>query len=213
MLIIPIGLQCTSSTFKIEIQKTHSYPFDWMFATPKFVFEMLVLLLEENMDVEQLVRDHFFCCDKKADSKIIEYYYTCEDGFALYNTKYKAIFPHDHLTEEDINKYIRRFNRLKEAILNSSEELYFVYASQCSLRIGNLAIDNEYIVNDVYIYLSKIYRLIGQFRSNYKMVLFDAIQNEPLEYLDSNIVLCKLNSCSHWNHLVPQMKNYINLFK
>ena len=47
MIIIPIGIQCTNATFKNEINKTQSLPFDWMFANPSFVFEMLELLLEK----------------------------------------------------------------------------------------------------------------------------------------------------------------------
>jgi hypothetical protein len=31
-----------------------------MFATPSFVFEMLELLLEKNIDIEDLVKNHFF---------------------------------------------------------------------------------------------------------------------------------------------------------
>ena len=56
MIIIPIGSQCSTATFKNEIKKSHTLPFDWMFATPSFVFEILVLLLEKNISVEDLVK-------------------------------------------------------------------------------------------------------------------------------------------------------------
>ena len=67
MIIIPIGSQCSSATFKNSIEKTCTYslPFDWMFSSPSFVFEMLVLLLEKNMNTEVLVKDHFFYCEKR----------------------------------------------------------------------------------------------------------------------------------------------------
>lgn len=65
MIIIPIGLQCSSATFKNEIKKSYTFPFDWMFATPSFVFEILVLLLEKNMNIEELVKNHFFYCEKR----------------------------------------------------------------------------------------------------------------------------------------------------
>ena len=66
MTIISIGIQCTNALFKQEIQKrTETLPFDWILSTPSFVFEMLNLLLEQNMDVEELVKKHFFYCEKK----------------------------------------------------------------------------------------------------------------------------------------------------
>ena len=213
MIIIPIGIQCTSATFKNEIGQSCSLPFDWMFATPKFVFEMLVLLLEKNMDIKELVENHFFYCEKRATLNTGEHYYTCEDGFALYNTKYNAIFPHDNISIENIDKYIRRFERLKDIILNSTEDLYLIYISQSSSQIGNFTIDGINVVNDVYTYLSKIYKLIGIFRNNYKMVLFDTIHAESPELLDANIVLHKLNKCNGWDILMHQVRTYTYLFK
>jgi hypothetical protein len=40
-----------------------------MFATPSFVFEMLELLLEKNINIEDLVKNHFFYFEKKSKSK------------------------------------------------------------------------------------------------------------------------------------------------
>jgi hypothetical protein len=207
-MIIPIGLQCTTSTFKNCIKKTYTLPFDWMFATPSFVFEMLELLLENNINIEDLVKNHFFYCDKKANFNGYEHYYTCADGFALLNSKYNVIFPHDEYKIDNINKYIRRFERLKDIILNSTECLYFIYASQSSLESGNFTIDGNIVVNDVYVYLSKIYKLIGKFRKNYKLILFDAIQEEQIALLDENITLIKLNKCNYRDQLVPQMMEH-----
>jgi hypothetical protein len=210
MINIPIGVQCSSATFKNKIKKTHTLPFDWMFATPSFVFEILVLLLEENINIEELVKNHFFICNKRANINGAEHYYTCDDGFALYNTKYNVIFPHDNDNIETINKYIRRFERLKDIILNSTEELYFIYTSTSSLESGNFTIDGNIIIKDVYVYLTKIYNLISKFRNNYKIILFDAIQEEQIELLDKNIILYKLNKCNNWHELLPQMIEYEN---
>ena len=212
MIIIPIGIQCSSAKFKNEIAKTHTLLFDWMFATPKFVFEMLFLLLDKNINIEYLVKNHFLFCEKKANMNKLEHYYTCDNGFALYNTKYNVIFPHDNDSNETINKYIRRFERLKDIILNSTENLYFVYTSQSSLENGNFTIDGNIITQDVYVYLTKIYKLIGNFRNKYKLILFDAIQEEQIQLLDENIILYKLNKCNFWEELLPQMREHINLF-
>lgn len=207
-MIIPIGLQCSTATFKNEIKKTHTLPFDWMFATPYFVLTILELLLEKNINIEDLVKNHFLYCEKRANINGLENYYTCDDGFALYNTKYNVIFPHDQYNIDTINKYIRRFERLKDIILNSTEHLYFIYTSQSSLESGNFTIDGNIVINDVYSYISKIYKLIGKFRNNYEIILFDAIQEEQIYLLDENITLLKLNKCNSWSELLPQMMEH-----
>ena len=209
--IIPIGIQCTNATLKKEFQKTNTLPFDWMFATPSFVFEMLELLLEKNINIEELVKNHFFYCEKKANFNSAEHYYACDNGFALFNTKYNVIFPHDENNIDTINKYIRRFERLKDIILNSTEFLYFIYTSQSSLESGNFTIDGNIVINDVYVYISKIYKLIGKFRNNYEIILFDTIQEEQISLLDENIKLVKLNKCDSWCELLHQMRE-LNFF-
>jgi len=207
-MIIPIGVQCTNATFKKNFEKTYTLPFDWMFATPLFVFEMLELLLEKNINIEDLVKNHFFYCEKRANLNGLEHYYTCDNGFALFNSKYNVIFPHDENNIDSINKYIRRFERLKDIILNSTEFLYFIYTSQSSLESGNFTIDGNIVINDVYINLSKIYKLISKFRNNYKIILFDTIQEEEISLLDENITLIKLNKCNSWEALISQMIEY-----
>ena len=213
MIIIPIGVQCTVGLFKNEINKTHTLPFDVMFSHPKFVFEMLVLLLDKNMNVVELVTNHFFNCDKRVNFNTVEHFNTCDNGSILYNTTYNVIFPHDNNSIETINKYVRRFERLKSIILNQPEDLLFTYISQSSLKSGNFTIDDNIIIKDVYVYLSQIYKLIGNFRNNYKVVLFDAIQEEQIELLDENIILCKLNKCNSWLELLPEIRRYTHLFK
>ncbi len=213
MLIIPIGVQCATAVFKKQIQNTPTLPFDWMFANPSFVFDMLELLLEKNINIEELVKNHFFYCKKKANMEEKENYYTCENGFALYNTKYNIIFPHDKDDNETINKYIRRFERLKDIILNSTEELYFIYISQSSLKKGNFTIDGNIVISNVYHNLSKIYKLISKFRNNFKVIIFDAIQEENIELLDKNIILYKLQSCSSWKKIIKQLKKYMNIMQ
>ena len=204
-MIIPIGIQCTNATIKKKFENTHTLPLDWMFSTPSFVFEMLELLLEKNINIEDLVKNHFFYCEKRANLNGLENYISDNNGFALFNTKYNVIFPHDENNIDSINKYIRRFERLKDIILNSTECLYFIYTSQSSLESGNFTIDGNIVINDVYVYLSKIYKLINKFRNNYKIILFDTIQEEQISLLDENITLIKLNKCNHWSELVPQM--------
>lgn len=182
--MIPIGFQCTSSAFK---NQTPTMPFDWMFATPEFVYKILELMLVQKIDIQELVRDHFFYCNKRANiSSHQEHYYTCENGVALYNSKYNVIFPHDTYDEATIEKYIRRMSRLKDEITNMEEHLTFIYVSHS----GNFTIDGQNVVKDVYANLSKIYALVASIRKNFKMVVFDSIQEES--GLDERIKLVEL---------------------
>jgi hypothetical protein len=42
MIVISIGLQCTNTAVIRNLgKKKFTYPFDWIFATPKFVYTML----------------------------------------------------------------------------------------------------------------------------------------------------------------------------
>lgn len=212
MIFIPIGIQCTNaSLLKNHNRRMQAFPFDWMFSTPKFIFEMLELLLENNMSIDELVRNHFFCCDKKAKYDKPEHYYTSENGFALYNSKYNVIFPHNEYNTQTINAYIRRFERLKDTITNSREELCFVYISPSSTENGNFTIDGKKVVCDAYFYLSKIYEVIGKYNNNYKIIIFDALKEESKDLLNKNITLHELNKCNDWPQLLSQIN--INLLK
>ena len=212
MIIIPIGIQCTNATIlKDNNMRFLSFPFDWMFSTPKFIFEMLELLLENNISIDDLVKNHFLYCEKKANVNGYEKFYTCDNGGSLYNSKYNVIFPHDNYNTETINKYIRRFERLKDIIINAKEELCFFYISQSSSEYGNFTIDGKKVVCDVYFYLSKIYHIIGKYNNNYKIIVFDALKEESKELLNENICVYELNKCDRWDYLVNQID--INLLK
>jgi hypothetical protein len=169
---------------------------------------MLELLLDKNMDIRTLVVDHFFACEKKANIQCAEHYYTAEDGFALYNVKYNVIFPHDTDSVETVDKYVRRFERLKNIILHAQEELIFIYTSQSSLESGNFLIDGRKVINDVYLHLSNIYSLLSRYNNNFKMVVFDSVQEEDRLLLNSSIILHPLTKCNHPLELLPQMENY-----
>lgn len=209
-MIISIGVQCTIASLKKDILKISSptYPFDWMLTSPKFVFEMLELLLDKRMDISELVRNHFFICDKRATFIRCEDHVSNDDGKCLYNTKYNVIFPHDTYSETTIAKYIRRFERLKDIILTSTDELRFVYCSQSSLDSGNFTVDGKEVIFDVYYYLSKIYELIGKHRINYKMIVFDAVNVDDSKSLNENISLILINKCNNIGQLLNQLHDF-----
>ena len=211
-MIIPIGIQCLNASLKKRINKdTETLPFDWMFSHPKFIYEILKLLLENKINIKEIVNNHFFCCDKRANYEKQEAYYTCSNGCALYNSKYDVIFPHDKNNKETKMKYIRRLTRLKDLILNSNEKLVFIYSSQSSLKSGNFTIDERVVIKNVYSYLSKIYDLINMYNNNNKMIVFDSILNEDKNKLNEKITLYEMNACNSSNELLNQIleKNII----
>jgi hypothetical protein len=139
----------------------------------------------------------------------VEHYFTCDNGVTLLNTKYNVIFPHDKNNIDTIDKYIRRFERLKDTILNSTECLYFIYTSQSSLESGNFTIDGNIVINDVYVYMSKIYKLISKFRNNYKINVFSRkfySKNEIVDIL-KNILNINVNSKTFEPARVEENKN------
>ncbi len=211
-MLIPIGIQCLNKELKIKINKdSETLPFDWMLSNPKFVYEILKLLLENKINTKEILINHFFCCDKRATRKVVENYYTDSNGSALYNSKYDVIFPHDSHNVVTTRKYIRRLERLKDLILNSKEKLVFIYSSQSSLESGNFTIDERVVLKDVYSYLTKIYDLINMYNNNNEMIVFDSILNEDKNKLNEKITLYEMKVCNIWSELLDQIleKNII----
>lgn len=220
MIYIPIGMQCTNMYFLEKHNKrSYTFPFSWMFSTPKFVFEMLELLLDKNINIKELVVFYFFHCTKTATNEDENFIISKDDGYILYNDKYNVIFPHEIDFGQDMNKekfnnilekYIRRFQRLKDFILNSEEDICFIYTSQSSLESGNFKVNGINAINDSYYYLTKIYELIAKYKNKFKFIVFDAIKEEDKSKLNTNIILIELNSCNNYRELLPQMDNYVN---
>ena len=163
LLEIPCGRgKCFAKNTKIRMYDigdkiTFKYvQVDWMLSHPKFVYEILKLLLENKINIKEIVNDHFFYCDKRANFKVVKAFYTHSNGSILFNSKYDVIFPHDKNDKETKMKYIRRLSRLKDLILNSNEKLVFIYSSQSSLKSGNFTIDERVIIKNVYFYYNII---------------------------------------------------------
>ena len=228
-IYISIGFQCNSSEFlKTTGLHSHSYPFDWLFSNPKGVFDILKLLLDTKMDIKELVTQHFFAnlgtIIPISNTKFITdnsgIFYSGQESSAIYkaclmssrypyNSKYKFIFAHETSSYEDtVEKYIRRFQRLKDSILNNNEDIYFVYTSQ---SCNNYIVDGVQINSDVYVYLSEIYDLVSKYRSlKTKIILFDAILDENEMLLNNNVVLHKLINCPDRSGLQHQLKHLVD---
>jgi hypothetical protein len=183
---ISLGFQCTVPTvFQYLGVKNETLPFDWMLSSPKFVYEMLFLLMEENMSIPELVTNHFFKCDKRCtlvrdmnNNVVVEHYITDPNGDSLYNEQYDVIFPHDLYDIDHIQKYIRRFERLYNLIKNYNDLIY-IYISPSSNQEGNFLIDGRNILNDTDLYLNKIYDLLLNKSNNQNFEFKTLLTNQP----------------------------------
>ena len=211
-LYISLGLQClTSTVLKDNNLRTNSYPFDWILSNPEFIYKILYFLLEKDINIDKLVREHFFRNDKKCKLNQVEHYIVTNNGKAIYNELYNCIFPHDVYNQNDINKYIRRFERLKSDILNLENNITFIYISQSSLKSGNFTINGNEIIKNVFENMNKIFLLIKKYNKNSKLIIFDAIQNEDIYILNNEIIIHKLNSCDSHVALRKQINDsFIN---
>lgn len=213
MFIVPIGSNCVVAYFLrgVNLRKL-SLPFDWMFSYPNFIREMLRLLLEENMDERELVTKHFFLHDKRSWRRGEYNISVVPGGNNLLNSKYDVVFPHDTISQETIDKYTRRFIRLKEIIKNEKEKVVFVYSSQNTLLDGIYRIDDKIILKDVYQQMNNLVSLLDKHCANYEVIFFDAILNEDRTILNEKIKLIPLEEKPTWPALLPEMKKHMHLF-
>ena len=207
---ISLGCQCLPAMIFKELNlRFDSYPFDWVLSSPAFVYEMLRLLLDEDLNVDQLVRSHFFRNDARCWYDDHEHYKITPNGRAVCNSRYDVVFPHDRHNEENISKYKRRFLRLKERLLDTSTPLRFVWISQSSLTKGNFTLDGKEVVTDVFENLNKICALLSKYHSNFDMLVYDAVQNERPAHLNSRIIVSKISPAPYFMRMKKEVKDKI----
>jgi len=209
-IYISIGSQCTTATLFDTLQlKKESLPFDWMFSTPQFVYTIIKLLLIDKKEIEDIVDNHLFVCDKTARWYPQEpsHYINTADGDVLINSKYNVAFPHDSISNRD--KYARRLERLKNLILDESVNIYFVYVS--------IPRDNYFRVNDIepiqqlYEYIEQINSILKDIRTNYKIIVFDT--NKPSGVIPSDILhlmYYDIEKKNSWGELLPELIDKCN---
>ncbi len=213
--IVPIGFQCTTK-LTLESLNIHqpTLPFDWMLAPPKFVYDILDLLVQ-NLNIETLVKQYFFHNHTLARWTLQpEEYLEYSEGYP-YNKDGSAIFPHDGDNQdynEIIQKYIRRFYRLKEQIFDIQNELLLVYISQSSGNRyqGNFFINHIEILTNSYNFLNKIYFLILLKRKhNFKIIMIDTIKNEEQKILNQNIEYYSIDPQNSFQNMIPECHNIL----
>ena len=207
---ISIGAQCTTATlFKYLNIKKESLPFDWMISTPEFIYTILKLTLVDNISIEEIVDRYFLNCNKKAALLTKEQYQIRDDGNILVNTQYNVIFPHDSLADRE--KYIRRITRLKQLLLDPEHFLYFIYISTSSPTNGEYRLDDIEPIQDLYPYIFKIDDLLKNYRSNYKLLVFDTHTSTSSGYLNHRILAFPLQKQKEWEFLIPELLHIFRL--
>jgi hypothetical protein len=210
-IYISIGAQCTTATLFDRLRvKKESLPFDWMLSTPQFVYMIIKLLLIDNEEVESIVDNHFFVCDKRAQLRDVEHHILTQNGPVLVNSKYNVCFPHDTLA--DRAKYIRRLERFKNILVNNENFLYFVYVSVSSPDRGNYTINGVEPIQHLYEYIEQINNVLLNTRTNYKIIVFDT--NKPAHVISSDvshILYYDIEKKNHWNDLLQELINKCNI--
>ena len=141
-IYVPIGFQCTTSEIlKKQNKRICSFPFDWIISTPESITKLLTILLDKSTDIKHFVNEEFFKIDGFLNFLKPEEFISHPQGNILFNSKYNLIFPHFRYNVETIEKMIKRFDRLRNYILDSSNKIVFLF-------VNRLITDNNYTLND-----------------------------------------------------------------
>lgn len=117
-----VGSCQVTEALKILNKSQERYPYDWLICSQSFILDTFEnIIFKENNNILNNIRNHFFDFE---DEKYIE-------GYNFFNKNKNAFSPHDihvNFPYNNINaknileKYHRRFLRLKEALENTSNE-------------------------------------------------------------------------------------------
>ena len=212
-IYIPIGFQCTSAEILKKTNKRKcSFPFDWIISTPQSIFELFSILFNDNMDTEKFVKEEFLSIHKLLIINKPEEFVFNSNGNILFNSKYNLIFPHIQNNINIVSIFIRRFNRLKESILNSNNYLKFFFINRLVSNNDNFISENndniKFCINGISINLK-----ISKYFNELNNLLSNLIGKNRFEIIIINAV-DKLNSY-HYNfydnikyfELVPNNNN------
>jgi hypothetical protein len=190
-----------------------SLPYDYILSNPKFIYESLNALLIENCNIDDYVQNVFLNISHKGSSNGPEHFYTDNSGPCYINTQCQIIFPHEPPIAEIIPKYIRRFNRLKNTILNKENIITFVYGSPISNSKANYTINGNTVVKDTVLYLNKIYEIMQSLNIKFRIIVFNSYENILPTSLHKDIILINIPEFNHWcvtlDHIVDNYKDLI----
>jgi hypothetical protein len=207
---VSIGCQCSTPALFDRLQvKKESLPFDYMISTPEFVYTIIKLLFIDKKEIDDIVDNYFFACDKRATCRGVEHHITDDYGSVLVNSKYNVCFPHDKISDRD--KYIRRMERFKRIILDKDLFIYFVYVSPSSPNDGNYSIDGVEPIQNLYEYIEQINNIIKGIRTTYKIIVFDS--NKPSDIVPSDFLhfmYYDIEKKVTWDLMLPELIDKCN---
>jgi hypothetical protein len=209
---ISLGFQCTTSeVLKKTNKRFHSYPFDWILSNPKGIYELIVKLLISH-DIKDFVKNEFLKIDGYVFlTKAEEFFISKSQTNMLYNSKYNLIFPHEENNLVTIiDKYTRRFSRLKDMLLDNTKFVNFIFINRMSTNMS-FKINNNNILEGCEEYLNQIYNLLNEIRTNFSInIITPNVNIIDIDKLDNNIktILIKPNNAVSLTdeEIIPHLK-------
>lgn len=214
VVYIPIGFQCTTAEILKQTNKRiSSFPFDWIISNPKAIVELMSILLKTDCDVEKFVKEEFFNIDNTLQTFKQEEFFVQPQGNILFNSKYNLIFPHSKNDSETITKIIKRFERLRNYLLNSSSNLKFVFVNRLvsnnmygnntkTNNLINFTINDHKINFDIHNNFTAFNNLLLSFipSERFEIIIINAVENiDSTTKFDKNITyhqLIPVNNCN-----------------
>lgn len=217
---VPIGCQCTVAVSLRDLKlNRETLPFDWIFIKPGSVYLFLQMLLVDKLPVEDIVIKHFLKCDQMITRGKYKNHYctTCDkySSLACLNSEYDIVFLHDTVYDENgdlyqdtVDKYIRRFNRLKKTLENNMNEIQFIYVSPS--YIDFFRFNNKKVIVNENESINNINNLMIDVNPNHNIYIMNTkkinkIQKKKAETNDS-IHIIQIKPKKQWKHLVPIVK-------
>ena len=205
IIYIPIGFQCTSAEIlKKHNKRTCSFPFDWIISTPESILKLITLLLDNTTNIKHFVNEEFFKIDGLLHFLKPEEFILHPKGNIIFNSKYNLIFPHFQHNTETIDKMTIRFDRLRNYILYSSNQINFLFVNRLITynintndNILKFSINNKTINLNIKLNLIKLNELLLQYipRDRFKIIVINAVKQYSDDYIfDENII---------YNELIP----------
>ena len=204
-IYIPIGFQCTTAEIlKKQNKRVCSFPFDWIISTPESIIKLLTILLDKTTDIKKFVNEEFFKIDGMLHFLRPEEFILHPQGDILFNSKYNLIFPHFQYNVETIEKMIKRFDRLRNCILHSSNKVNFLFVNRLITDNNNLndnilkfSINNKNINLNVKDNFRQLNNLLLEYMPSdrFKITIINAVKHISNDYIfDKNI---------NYNELIP----------
>jgi hypothetical protein len=192
---ISLGFQCTTSeVLKKTNKRFHSYPFDWILSNPKGIYELIKKLLKSD-DIKDFVKNEFLKFDGYVFlTKAEEFFISKTQTNMLYNSTYNLIFPHEENNLVTIiDKYTRRFGRLKDMLLDNSKFINLIFVNRMSTNMA-FKINDINILEGCEEYLNQLYNLLNDIRTNFSInIITPNISIIDVDKLDNNIKTILIN--------------------